>query len=547
MTATKRKPQPITAHPLFPFVTGLWLATGLGLGSFVMAPALLEGPVVALGLPALVPAAAPPLGFTARALVALIMLIVGAVAGYVIGRRIGRPKAEAPVRMRNVGEAAGRRRALVETVGIEATDEVAAEIPEVTSPRHSIMAVEDLGAPLDAPFENADAQLHGQVFNPAADVAESEPEEAALILDAVIEDADDAQTVEAMELVAGLQPSAVTSPVAPPVAPIAEPPAVPFLQAHAATATPLARSPLESLGLVQLVERLALALSERARRHRPVTSAPASASEPETPAPQAEPLPRFQSGFSAGIANPAAFVAPAAVSAADVSVPSAWQASGAERVVSLRPAALQPIAPAAYGDDALAGDQDEDIDLPRFLRMPEAPEAADFDLTDEADEEEADDFDASAEGLPESERPEPEVAEHRYSSLLGMASTGSRREPLRIEDGLALDAVDGDVIEPVVMFPGQSLEEAPEGEGFAQSARPFDSPSIVPVEGSPLAAPGKAAPSARIDALEMPVMDVAPLEVPPLPAVEGALPDADEADRALRAALATLQRMTAQG
>ncbi|MFM2373067.1 MAG: hypothetical protein RIS85_2789, partial [Pseudomonadota bacterium] len=120
VTATKRKPQPITAHPMFPFVTGLWLATALGFGSFILAPALLEGPVVALGIPALVPAAAPPLGFTARALVALIMLIVGAVAGYIIGRRIGQPKSEAPVRMRGVGEPAGRRRALTESHVAEA-------------------------------------------------------------------------------------------------------------------------------------------------------------------------------------------------------------------------------------------------------------------------------------------------------------------------------------------------------------------------------------------------------------------------------------------
>lgn len=131
MTATKRKPKPITANPLFPFVTALWSATFLGLGSFAVAPALLEGPVVALGVPALVPAAAPPLGFTARVIFALAMLGVGAIAGYLIGRLLGREKVEAPVRMRGLGKSA---------------DEAATF--EVCRP---INAVEDLGEPLDAP------------------------------------------------------------------------------------------------------------------------------------------------------------------------------------------------------------------------------------------------------------------------------------------------------------------------------------------------------------------------------------------------------------
>jgi hypothetical protein len=45
VTATKRKPKPITAHPMFPVVTSLWFAAFFGLGSFAVAPSLLEGQI----------------------------------------------------------------------------------------------------------------------------------------------------------------------------------------------------------------------------------------------------------------------------------------------------------------------------------------------------------------------------------------------------------------------------------------------------------------------------------------------------------------------
>ncbi|MFM2370742.1 MAG: hypothetical protein RIS85_464, partial [Pseudomonadota bacterium] len=508
---------------------------------------------------------------------------------YIIGRRIGQPKSEAPVRMRGVGEPAGRRRALTESHVAEAdAPQIEAAVPAVDVPRHSIMAVEDLGAPLDAPFE------HEQAFAPFAEVAEveddqphdsaaaepvlAEParagteendladqpveaveaEESPLILDIAIEDADEPVTVEAMELVSALQPtSAVSAPSAP-----APAPAVPFLQAHPVASTPLARTPLESLGLVQLVERLALAMSERMRRRH--VAVPVA--EPEAPVQQAEPMPRLHSGLHSGD-NAGLVGTPASAIAADAPLSSPWSQAPGERVVSLRPAGLQPFAPAVYDDARDADTHDDDLDLPRFLRMPEAAaeafsapdasawaeadnlaspvevEAVEAEIEDEdgdEDEESAfdedfDDGDAFAEELPEAERPEPEVAEHRYSSLLGMAPTAARREPVRIDDGLALDAVDADAIEPVVVFPGQTQN--------AQANRPFDGPSIIPVQGSPLAAPGRAAPSAQIDALEMPEMPE--MDIPAT--AEGTLPDAEEADRALRAALATLQRMTAQG
>lgn len=565
MTAPKRKPQPITAHPMFPFVTGLWMATGLGLGSFVMAPALLEGPVVALGIPALVPAAAPPLGFTARALVALIMLIVGAVAGYAIGRRIGRPRAATPAPVRGAAEGAGRRRALLEREAErEAVTESDAGNPVADAPRHAIMAAEDLGVPLDAPFE---AEVLSSQDADTADLADDftdaqvEPEAAPLVLEAAISDSDEPVTVEALELVAGLQPAA-DRPSASAAADLS-----PILQANAAAATPLARSPLESLGLVQLVERLALAMSERSRRNSAVAAsqpdlvAPQAALETAEPSPvqqQAVPLPRLFGHAPEGLeAGGQDLAMPEPAPMADVQIPSSWQHADNDRVVSLRPAMVTPIVFPA--DVPETGDDAEAVDLPRFLRMPATPDAeadeaisADQDFSDAEDiyDEVEDEDETFGADLPEFERPEPDVNEQRYSSLLGMTPTGPRREALRIDDGLACEYVDADSVEPVVVFPGQGAEALSDGpadmpEAEAAMPRPFDNPAITPIAGSPLAARGRAAPSARIESLEMPDLSGPVGELPAEVAAQPA--DADEADRALRAALATLQRMTAQG
>jgi hypothetical protein len=88
-TETRRgaKP-PISVHPAFPAVVALWFAALLGLGTLVLPAALLESATLATGLAALVPAAAPPLGPTAHALVALAAAAVGALGGLAIARRV---------------------------------------------------------------------------------------------------------------------------------------------------------------------------------------------------------------------------------------------------------------------------------------------------------------------------------------------------------------------------------------------------------------------------------------------------------------------------
>jgi len=120
-----------------------------------------------------------------------------------------------------------------------------------------------------------------------------------------------------------------------------------------------------------------------------------------------------------------------------------------------------------------------------------------------------------------------------------MGPVVARREPLRIDDSESEpveEICDEAGFEPAVVFPGQ---EAPvlNAPVWPTTARPFERPTILPLPGSPLASPGRASPSAQtIEAEQVDMAESA-----------AATPDAEEADRALRAALATLQRMAAQG
>lgn len=79
---------PISAHPAFPAIVALWFAALFGLGSLVLPVHVLESIVTAAGLPSIFSAAAPPLGFTARAAIALAATICGAAIGFVAARRL---------------------------------------------------------------------------------------------------------------------------------------------------------------------------------------------------------------------------------------------------------------------------------------------------------------------------------------------------------------------------------------------------------------------------------------------------------------------------
>ena len=88
---------PVSAHPAFPAIVALWFAALFGLGSLILPVHVLERLVTVTGMSSLVSAAAPPLGFTARALIALVATVGGALIGFVAARRLVGSKRRARV------------------------------------------------------------------------------------------------------------------------------------------------------------------------------------------------------------------------------------------------------------------------------------------------------------------------------------------------------------------------------------------------------------------------------------------------------------------
>ena len=72
----------------------IWFGALFGLASLAIRPALLERLVSAAGIDLLVPMAAAPLGTTARLLVALMMTLLGCVVGAIVGRGLAKPAAK---------------------------------------------------------------------------------------------------------------------------------------------------------------------------------------------------------------------------------------------------------------------------------------------------------------------------------------------------------------------------------------------------------------------------------------------------------------------
>jgi hypothetical protein len=90
----------IASHPLFTIIVVLWFGALFGLASLAIRPALMEGVVAATGIDRLVPMAAPPLGHTARILIVLLMTILGCLVGALVARRVAKPAASLAARHR---------------------------------------------------------------------------------------------------------------------------------------------------------------------------------------------------------------------------------------------------------------------------------------------------------------------------------------------------------------------------------------------------------------------------------------------------------------
>ena len=575
-----RKPAPpITAHRLFPVLVALWFAALFGLGSFAVQPDFLARIVVATGLPALVPAAAPPLGATARLLVAVMMTGLGAALGLVIALRL-KPRAQAPARRRMAG-GAGETESARTTRSRDAHPDAPVCTPLVLS--EELMGdLPPVSAPALDPVASVEpAWLAAPIAESPEPVVAVDPEPFGLSQDALSQDeADACDALPGTEVIAdtasGPEPETRPEPesaaevvpatLAEPSAPVARPIfATPLSFAPGNPRSPVADAPLDSLGLVQLIERLALAIADRRAAQDAAAPVDGPATEPDTgpvsgpvmapvvaePAPARlaspvvvqppapAPIPRFASPQAADAALvsrsplfrqalersalPAAdtpqpeadaFAAPFAGHAVDALasddqslahlplsllvdetvppvdgiIPSPYSPlvqKPVQRVVPLRPAAFEPL------DESDAADEGEDYAVPRFLGLGAGTvgQAGADGASDDADGEE----DLSEQAVPEA----------RYSSLTDMAAPQPRQEFIRIDEP-AMPADEPGDAEPVVVFPGHA---------------PFARP-------------------AQATAGRAPQVFVAP---------ESPAADPGEADRALRAALATLQRMTAKG
>ena len=568
----------IVAHPWFPKMIGLWFAALFGLCSLALAPQMLERIVTTLGLDRIVPAAAPPLGQTARLLLAMGMAGVGEIAGLLIGARLAAPKRSEPVRRRSLKSAAADADASEDAPQLRGRD----RHPDAPA-RKPLSAVSDLRENLGENLGGIDTALRRRALASEAEhaprpfievaplpggdwlpVEAGEAEVQALIetqdTPAVAREvapevaffAEQGEPVEAFDLAQFDAPSPDVSRAQP--APFAAPPVLsatfaPAFMAPQPTLAPAGPAPaeiatasLEHLGVVQLSERLALALQAR-RERRSQAAVPVMAVAPLAVAPMEEPdfvepvaIVRFSEPLL-----PEPFVAEEPVFAPAAPTPESARAPFAARPLFAPldaddadedheiPALARSLALPRLGRSGLAGpgsvspqisaEEPTSPDLARGLEIlaRRAPRPILEQVTPLEDGENSDkmvepeavtapDDSADADELSD------EVLEGGYSSLRAMGLGFQRPEAVRIEEPQS------DEIEPVVIFPGQGARFASE----SSRAQPDASAN------APFARPGTA----------MPAVDTS---VPGEAAIQA---DPDETDRALRAALASLQRIS---
>ncbi len=249
---------PLSRHPLFPMVVGLWFSALLGLGSLAIHASLLERLALALHLDLVIPAAAPPLGLTARMLLALVLAVGGGLVGLILARRLGqaapqrRARKVAPI---VVAAAAAAR-------GDDDEDLARLEAARAAHPRRrrSLTAGDEMAppAPLDpAPLPGTHTGNPGRRILTFGDL----------------------EPIPPLGTATGDRPEPVDE------SGIARAALQPVAQAAATASTPAlvpTLAPLAALGVVELVERFALALD--ARRARSAANAAPAASVADGPA-----------------------------------------------------------------------------------------------------------------------------------------------------------------------------------------------------------------------------------------------------------------------
>ncbi len=259
--STETGKPPISAHPAFPAIVALWFAALFGFGSLILPTALLERVVSLTGLPAIIPAAAPPLGFTAQALLAGGAAIGGAIMGVLLARIVARAhRAGAPARL-----ADGVTRKAIrahDELGEEGLDGPSA----APSRRRKLALYRDYEAEEqveDYPLEDEEEDLPALV-----EIDEEWDDAVPALAESQAEDEYDRDDAPTADL-----PFTAPRPIAD-----AEP-AAPFaVEEHPPREEPL---PLADLGLPQLVQRLATSLEEyRSLLRQQAIRAPMTVSDP---------------------------------------------------------------------------------------------------------------------------------------------------------------------------------------------------------------------------------------------------------------------------
>lgn len=318
-SSNNRGKTPVTWHPLFPAMLAVWFGALFGLGILAVRASLLETLVLSFGIDGLVPAAAPPLGATARILLALGFAMTGAVIGGAIGLLMARSRPD------NV---ARRAEAAVAREAARATDEPA------DSPADSVAG----GSESQGFFDVSQLKLDDEVSSLAEPEGQAEPaDELEPEIEVLAADAPEPETA--------LKPArAFERPLDPVSFPLPEAFPVP----GGAAAARLTGASLDSLSHLELIERLALSLQKRREE--------AAAAEAQAPA---------EVDAADAEAEPAATLAPTPAPTPTKAVPSYYPAVS-EAAAEQGYASLLGLSRPAVETDEEADEEADDRAIARF-------------------------------------------------------------------------------------------------------------------------------------------------------------------------------------
>jgi hypothetical protein len=391
----------------------------------------------------------------------------------------------------------------------------------------------------------APANFHRPFDSPAAPPAVAEAEaDMPQMLDAVLnaqpEASDDSLDLLASQVLEepAQTPASVNAFNQPPFAALAS-----AALAEGTLSTRVATAPLAELSPVELIERLAMAMSQRAHLGEMPSALAEAVTSLANPVLGAE-LQVADIGLGSKD-EPAVEPVPATVvPAAPVATPRApdvevTEASPLPPVMEM-PAALRPIDLADFGDSADHDDLDNLCLPPRSFAAPLVDPVIDNAAASQSSPPNVAETVAESATAAAAEPvapAEPDVLEEGYSSLLDLVRPAApRSEFVRIEE----PQDDNYEIEPVVLFPGHT----------ARPGLRFAAPGTVAE--APVAAESVAAAPAATDVEGPALRRFDPPGRVAAPSGEGsaavlaspARQDPEEAQRALRSALATLQRMS---